>query len=58
MSEYYITKDKISDYGEVKSYQEFQKMKLCEYICNLDKEKAKSVLANLKVIIEEIVNEF
>ena len=58
LSEYYITKDKISDYGEVKSYQEFQKMKLCEYICNLDKEKAKSVLANLKVIIEEIVNEF
>ena len=42
------------DYGKVVTIREFNKMKMCDYICGLDDNSQKTILANLKPIIEKI----
>lgn len=44
----------IDGYGIEKLIPDFQKMKCCEDICNLDSEKLKVVFKNLKTIIEQL----
>ncbi|MDM8126596.1 AAA family ATPase [Mediterraneibacter glycyrrhizinilyticus] len=45
----------IDGYGIEKLIPDFQKMKCCEDICNLDAEKLKGVFVNLKTVIDHIV---
>lgn len=42
-------------YGMEKSTPEFHKMECCDYICSLDKETLKTVFANLKTVIDNLV---
>ncbi len=51
---YYSKKLKEGDYGEKSKIVEFQKMDFCKYICSMDKDILKIVLANLKTVIEGI----
>lgn len=57
LKQYYIAKKEISDYGESKCFEEFQKMDFCQDICSLEKEKLKIVLARLEDKIMEL-NEY
>jgi hypothetical protein len=45
----------VDGYGIEKLIPDFQKMKCCEDICNLDSEKLKIVLKNLKTIIDRLI---
>lgn len=36
--------------------EEFHKMKMCDFICNLDTKTQKKILSNLKIKIEDIIN--
>ena len=56
MSPYYISKEKIGNYGEKTQYQEFDKMACCESICSMDDDTLKKVFANLKETIEHLIN--
>ena len=51
---YYSKKTKEGDYGEKSEIAEFKKMDFCKYICALDNDTLKTVLANLKTVIDEI----
>lgn len=42
-------------YGIEKRIPDFQKMECCKYICALDVDRQKEILANLKTVIEELV---
>ena len=46
----------VDGYGIEKLIPDFQKMKCCEDICNLDSEKLKTVFANLKTVIDQLIN--
>ena len=52
---FYSTKIKEGDYGDENIINEFDKMRFCEYICSLEKEKLKTILLNLKSVIEKIL---
>lgn len=43
-------------YGIEKRIPDFQKMACCEYICKLDVDRQKEIFANLKLIVEDLVN--
>lgn len=45
----------VDGYGIEKLIPDFQKMKCCEDICNLDSEKLKTVFANLKTVIDQLI---
>lgn len=46
-------------YGEETTTKQFEKMWLCDYICNdLETEEQKTILMNLKTVIERIMNIF
>lgn len=47
-------KIEIDGYGIEKRIPDFQKMDCCKYICSLDTEQLKKVLANLKTVVEEL----
>ena len=42
-------------YGAIRIIPEFQKMKLCDYICTLDVEKQKKILKNLESVINNVI---
>ena len=42
-------------YGMQKQIPEFQKMDCCRYICSLDADRQKEIFANLKTVIEELM---
>lgn len=46
----------VDGYGIEKLIPNFQKMKCCEDICNLDSEKLKLVFVNLKTVIDMLIN--
>ncbi len=48
-------RSEIDGYGIEKLIPDFQKMKFCEDICNLDSEKLKIVFRNLKTVIDQII---
>lgn len=41
-------------YGQETTVKQFEKMKLCDYICGLDIIKQKKILSNLKLVIDRI----
>ena len=45
----------VDGYGIEKRIPDFQKMECCKHICSLDKERLKVVFANLKTVIESLV---
>ncbi len=51
---FYSKKEKIGDYGEKNTITDFEKMKLCDYICSLDNHELEAIFANLKNEIERI----
>lgn len=58
LTPYYTEKQIYGDYGELKKIHDFEKMKLCNYICSMDdEEKLKEILCNLNDVIENIINE-
>lgn len=58
LSAYYTIKVTEGEYGEQKTIQEFQKMRLCEDICQKSNEELKMIFKNLKVMIEEFMGLF
>lgn len=50
-------RQEMDGYGGMKVIPEFQKMKFCEYICSLERERLKKVFSNLKIAIDTI-NEY
>lgn len=52
---FYTLKQEMGNYGENKIIPIFEKMKFCEYICSLENNELKKVMANLKFIIETIL---
>ena len=58
MESFYETKTFKTDYGEEHTKKEFQKMKLCDSICERDKETLKKVFSNLKGIIDMLIEIF
>lgn len=55
---YYSTKTTIGDYAEEKIISQFDKMKCCEDICNMDYETLKKVFTNLKKEIDTLIDLF
>lgn len=55
LDQFYSTKVKEGEYGEMNSISEFKKMELCEYICSLEPEVLKHILSNLKNVIESLL---
>lgn len=58
LTPFYSDHEKISDYGERKSNQEFEKMKCCDSICNMDNDILEYVFINLKKEIDKLVDLF
>ncbi len=56
LKNFYDERSKNGDYGKVTTVKEFNKMRMCEYICNLDIDLQKKIFTNLKVIIEKIID--
>lgn len=52
---YYSTKEKEDDYGAVTITKSLDKMKLCNYICSLDDNVLKNILANIYVEISKLL---
>ena len=48
--------EKKGSYGCINTIQEFNKMKMCEYICKLDNNSQKMILSNLKKTIDKIIS--
>ncbi len=44
----------IKDYGGCVTIKELDKIKLADYICGLDTDKQRVILANLKTMIDRI----
>lgn len=55
ISAFYEEHIKNGDYGKVVTTRELDKMKMCDYICELDKDSQKKILSNFKPIIERIL---
>lgn len=58
LSSYYVEKITEGEYGEQKTIQEFQKMRLCEDICQKGDEELTTIFTNFKVIIDEFMGLF
>lgn len=54
LKEYYSCDVIKGDYGETKSIEIFEKMKLCDYICSLKDKQLKVVFQNLKEVIDTL----
>ena len=54
MNRFYSKKEIKGDYGEKKTIETFEKMKFCDFICGMDKEKLTRVFAHLKETIDEL----
>ena len=54
--EVYKAKERISDYGEIKNIEEFDKMACCDAICGMRNEELKEIFQNLKTVIDELVD--
>lgn len=58
MDPFYSSKEIIGDYGEKKTIPEFNKTSFCHYICSLEDESLKGIFANLRPILDELVDYF
>ena len=58
LSPFYRTKTKNQDYGCKCEFTEFDKMALCDFICNLNDNDAKTVLKNIEDFINQIESRY
>ncbi len=56
LDSFYDEHRKNGDYGKVIITREFNKMKMCDYICGLDIDSQKKILTNLKTVIDRIIS--
>ena len=54
LNQFRIQKESVDDYGGTKVITEFQKMKCCDYICDLDVDKQRKIFVHLKEEIETL----
>ena len=54
LSPFYSTKTVTGDYGEERSIQTFEKIKLCKFICEKDDTFLKKIFSNLKGVIDKL----
>lgn len=54
LNQFRIQKESVDDYGGVKVITEFQKMRCCDYICNLDVDMQRKIFVHLKEEIETL----
>ena len=52
---YYVSKESVGEYGEKKVIETFDKMACCDSICAMDDDTLKVVFANLKTMIDRLV---
>ena len=55
---YYTHKVIEGDYGNNNTITEFDKMKFCDDLCSIEDERLKKIFANLKKIIDELIEIF
>lgn len=55
LTPYYVSKETIGDYGEKKVNETFSKMACCDGLCAMDDDTLKVVFANLKIMIDRLV---
>ena len=55
VQDFYTVHSFEKDYGQTVTNRDFEKMKMCDYICDLPKEKQERILQNLKPVIEKII---
>ncbi len=55
LDDFYEEHTKYCDYGKVVITKDFDKMKMCDYICGLDSDTQKMILINLKSVIDRII---
>ncbi len=55
IEKFYEEHTQYGDYGKKVVTNEFKKMKMCEYICDLDEDKQRRIFGNLKPIIDRIM---
>lgn len=55
VSPYRKQRKEVDGYGIEKLIPDFQKMKCCEDLCNLDSERLKIVFRNLKTVIDQLI---
>ena len=48
--------EKKGSYGCINTIQEFNKMKMCDYICKLDDNSQRMILSNLRIAIDDIID--
>ena len=58
LTDFFNHKTIYGDYGNTTIITEFKKMEFCDYICSLDKQSLKTILGNLKTIIDSLVKIF
>lgn len=54
LDQFRIEKKTIDDYGGAKVITEFQKMKCCDFICNLERDEQRKILVHLKEEIDTL----
>lgn len=54
LNQFRIQKESVDDYGGTKLITEFQKMKCCDYICDLDVDTQRKIFVHLKDEIETL----
>ena len=55
LTPFYHQKEKIGNYGERTTYQEFDKMACCDAICGMEVEIQQKVLCHLKTVVEKLI---
>lgn len=58
MSPFYLSRTIEGDYGKDTIKYEFQKMKFCDSLCSMPKQELVRVFANLKVVIDSLIEIF
>lgn len=58
MSPFYLSRTIEGDYGKDTIKYEFQKMKFCDSLCSMPKEELVRVFANLKAVIDSLIEIF
>ncbi len=54
LNQFRIQKESVDDYGGAKVITEFQKMRCCDYICDLDADTQRKIFVHLKEEIETL----
>ena len=55
LTPYYVSKESVGEYGEKKVIETFDKMACCDSLCSMEDDTLKVVFANLRAMIERLV---